>query len=179
MRERTPSGFFGRIGLLIPAVAAPMAEAGLLRAFDPGSAGMAAQVTAPAPLDLFHDMRWISVFHDSWVVFGLEIMAVLVLRILWAVWPVALLAAGAAGLLNARAVYGVVQDIAVGRKRRPLRALTPALVAAVFGVTVGGSAIGFALTVGQHHEPRHLGPLPAAAPGDHPVLIAAGLHSHY
>src|SRR5882762_6840168 len=88
MEERRSTGFFGRTGLLIPAVGAPMVEAGLLRAFDPGSAGMAAQVTAPAPLDLFHDMRWISVFHDSWVVFALELLAVLVLRSLWAAWIV-------------------------------------------------------------------------------------------
>ena len=49
---------------------------------------MAAQVTAPAPLDLFHDMRWISVFHDSWAVFALELVAVLVLRSVWAAWIV-------------------------------------------------------------------------------------------
>jgi hypothetical protein len=265
-----------------------MAEAGLLRAVDPGAAGLAAQVTAPAPLDLFHDMRWISVFHNSWLVFAGELVAVVLLRSLWAAWivqrswpgpdppgmipasrratvfyalsmvlfvpwvvllfglafshlsflffaaippaiaiaaivhrgaasraagarfggrptwrsvawilgsfvwltaagavveaapiPVALFAAGAAGLLNARAAYGVVQDIALGPARRPLPALTPALVAAVFATTIGGSAIGFALTVGHHHERTPLGPVPAAAPGEHPVLIAAGLHSHY
>ena len=35
MREQ---GFFGRTGLVLPAVIAPMAEAALLRAVDPGSA---------------------------------------------------------------------------------------------------------------------------------------------
>jgi hypothetical protein len=90
----------------------------------------------------------------------------------------ALLAAAIAGLLNARALYGVVQDVALVRARRPLRALTPALVAAVFGVTIGGSAIGFALSM-HHHHGTDLGPLPAQTPGNHPVLVATGLHSHY
>src|SRR5438105_10658450 len=88
MQERGDTGLFGRTGLLLPAVAAPMVEAGLLRAFDPGSAALAAQVTAPAPLDLFHDMRWISVFHNSWVVFAAELVAVLILRSVWAAWIV-------------------------------------------------------------------------------------------
>jgi hypothetical protein len=265
-----------------------MAEAAVLRAFDPGSAALAAQVTAPAPLDLFHDMRWISVFHNSWLVFAAELLAVLVLRSVWVAWVVqrswpvpdppgmlpasrrasvfyalsmvlfvpwvvllfglafshlsflffaaippaiaiaaivhrgaasraagsrwgtrptwrsvawilasfiwltaagaviqsapillALGAAGAAGLLNARAAFGVVQDIALGRRRRPLPALAPAMVVAVFAVTVGGSAIGFAVTAGHAHDPRSPGPVPQAAPGEHPVLIATGLHSHY
>src|SRR5207249_2120455 len=63
-------------------------------------------------------------------------------------------------------------DPAPRRRRQGLRA-------AVVAVTVGGSAIGFALTVGRHHPTPSLGPPPAATPGDHPVLIAAGLHSHY
>src|SRR5205823_14176263 len=63
---------------------------------------------------------------------------------------VALIAAAIAGLLNARAAYGLVQDIALGPSRRPLPALAPTLVAGVFAVTVGGSANRFALTVGHH-----------------------------
>ena len=59
-----------------------MLEAGLLRAFDPGAAGLAAQVTAPAPLDLFHDMRWIAVFHNSWLAFAAELVVVLIRRLL-------------------------------------------------------------------------------------------------
>src|SRR5438874_9124074 len=103
MRERTVTGFFGRTGLVLPAVLAPMAEAALLRALDPGSAGLSAQVTAPAPLDLFHDMRWISVFHNSWLVFAAELVAVLVLRSIWVAWIVqrSWPAGGAPGMLPA------------------------------------------------------------------------------
>jgi hypothetical protein len=284
-----PRGFFGRIGLVAPAVLAPVAETALLRAISPSNAALGPQATAPPPLDVFHDLRWVSVFHNSWSTFGLELAAVLVLRSLWMAyvvqhaWPtdigdapamggatrravlfyalamvlfvpwvvllfgmafshlsflffaalppalaiaailhrgaiarttggrigwrptwssvgwiltafvwltlaggvagssslvLALLAAAIAGLLNARALFGVVQDVALGRNRRALPALTPVLVASVFAVAVGGSAIGFALA-GSHHSRENLGPLPSETPGQHPVLIAAGLHSHY
>ena len=282
-------GFFGRIGLLAPAILAPVAETALLRAVSPENAALGPQATAPPGLDVFHDMRWVSVFHNSWLTFGLELAAVVVLRSLWMAWvvrmswpdsagpppalfsaarravlfyalamvlfvpwvvllfgmafshlsflffaalppalaiaailhrgaiartsgrrigwrptwrsvgwilasfvwltlaggiagggalPLALLAAAIAGLLNARALYGVVQDVTLGRARRALPALAPVLVASVFGVTVGGSAIGFALVMHHHHQVG-LGPPPSATPGQHPVLVAAGLHSHY
>src|SRR5204863_463017 len=48
----------------------------------------------------------------------------------------------------------------------------------IFAVAVGGTALGFAAR--GHHAPRApVGPPPAAEPGDHPVLIAAGLHSRF
>jgi hypothetical protein len=283
-------GFFGRTGLVLPAVLAPVAETALVRTLAPGAAGLAPQVTAPPPLDLFHDLRWVSVFHNSWVTLGLELAGVILLRSLWiasvvrAAWPreagtpparlpaarrascfyalstllflpwvvllfglafshisflffaalppalataailhrgaasraagahfgwrpswrslawigaafvwltvagavtqsapieLALLGAAAAGLLNARAAYGVVRDIALRPARRPLPAVVPALVTGVFLVTVGGSALGFALTSGDTGVQPPAGPLPAETPGRHPVLIAAGLHSHY
>src|SRR5438093_576549 len=176
MQERaSEAGFFGRIGLLVPAVLAPVGETALLRAIAPRSAALGAQASAPPPLDLFHDLRWVSVFHNSWWLFGVELAAVLLVRSAWIAWvvrrswpesapiEVALLAAAIAGLLNARALYGLVQDIALGRVRRPLPALTPVLVAAVFGVTVGGTALGFAVAIGQHDTDRQAtGPLPAA-----------------
>src|SRR5437870_10382360 len=93
MRERTGTGqrpwrapgtaFFGRTGLLLPAVLAPVAETALLRTLAPGSAALAAQVTAPPPLDLFHALRWVSVFHDSWLTFALELVGILLLRSVW------------------------------------------------------------------------------------------------
>jgi hypothetical protein len=296
MRE---SGFFRRPGLLLPAVLAPMAETIAVRLQGPaGSAALAPQVTAPPPLDLFHDLRWISVFHNSWIALALELSAMVALRSLWVAWavhrswpsgsggpgangaanplpsllasarrvalfysigivlfvpwvivlagqaishvsflffaalppalaiaavlprgaashaagklwawrptwrsagwvlgafvwlsvagaitataplPLALLAAAAAGLANARAWFGVVRDIATRPERRPLPALAPALLAAVFAVTVGGTAIGFAVTSGRHQRGA-VGPPPASQPGEHPVLLAAGLHSRF
>ena len=82
-------GFLRRPGLLLPAVLAPMAEVALVRTLGPaGSAALGPQVTAPPPLDLFHDLRWISVFHDTWVVLAFELVAVVVLRSLWVAWMV-------------------------------------------------------------------------------------------
>ena len=282
-------GFFGRVGLIVPAVLAPVGETALLRAVSPENAALGPQATAPPPLDVFHDLRWVSVFHNSWLTFGVELAAVVVLRCLWMAWVVqrswpseagatpamagaarravlfyalamvlfvpwvvllfgmafshlsflffaalppaiaiaailhrgaiartsggrigwrptwrsvawilgsfvwltlaggvagsgslslALLAAAIAGLLNARALYGVVQDVALGRSHRALTALTPVLVASVFALTVGGSAIGFALA-SHPQRASGLGPLPSETPGQHPVLVATGLHSHY
>lgn len=42
--------------------------------------GLAPQVSAPAPIGLFHDLRWLVVYQNSWWSFGLELAAVLVLR---------------------------------------------------------------------------------------------------
>jgi hypothetical protein len=264
-----------------------MAEVTLVRALGPpASAALGPQVTAPPPLDLFHDLRWISVFHDSWFVLAIELVAVVGLRSLWVAWmvqrawpkegfpamqasvrrvvvfyaiaivlltpwvvllfaqslvhvsflffaalppavalavvlhrgaanqaagrwwmwrptwrsvawviaaffwltaagavtgtaplPVALLAAAAAGVANARSWYGVVTDIASGPARRPLRAMAPVLVGLIFAVAVGGTALGFA--VREHRQSGSVGPAPAAQPGEHPVLIAAGLHSRF
>src|SRR5436305_8374908 len=286
--SRAGRGFFDRPGLLAPAVLAPIVETALVRSFgSTGNAALAPQVTAPPPLDLFHDLRWISVFHDSWLVLALELAAVVILRSVWVTWmvqqawprrdtpsasasvprvavfyaiaivlltpwvillfgqalvhvsflffaalppavalaviihrgaasqaagrwwmwrptwrsvawvlgsfvwltatgavagqaalPWAPAAAGLGGLANARAWYGVVQDVAGRPARRPLRALAPVLVGVIFAVTVGGTGLGFAAR-GHHAPSAPAGPPPAAEPGDHPVLIAAGLHSRF
>jgi len=294
--EVNEPGFFRRPGLLLPAVLAPVAETLAVRLQGPaGSAALGPQVTAPPPLDLFHDLRWISVFHNSWITLALELSAMVVLRSLWVAWavhrswpsdgdraganplpsllasarrvaifysiaillfvpwvivlagqaishvsflffaalppalalaavlprgaashaagklwawrptlrsagwvlasfvwlsaagavtataplPLAVLAAAAAGLANARAWFGVVRDIATGTERRSLPALAPALVASIFAVTVGGTAIGLAVTAGHGGQLGAVGPPPAARPGEHPVLLAAGLHSRF
>src|SRR6266511_2757613 len=33
-----------------------------------GAAALGPQVTAPPPLDLLHDLRWVATYHDSWIV---------------------------------------------------------------------------------------------------------------
>lgn len=82
-------GFFKRGGLILPAVLAPAIEASLLAIWGLGDAiSLAPQVTAPTPFGLFHDLRWISVYHNSWPVLALEILGVLFLRSLWVAWVV-------------------------------------------------------------------------------------------
>ena len=81
--------FWRRPRLLIPAVAGPMAETGILLALGArGAAALGPQVTAPPPFDVFHDLRWVSVYHNSWVGFVLEIALVLCLRSAYTAWLV-------------------------------------------------------------------------------------------
>src|SRR6266545_4656834 len=53
-----------------------------------GASALGPQVTAPPPLDLLHDLRWVATYHDSWLLLGLELAAVLALRSLYAAWIV-------------------------------------------------------------------------------------------
>lgn len=63
-------------------VAAPALEAGLLRWQHFTSAvNLAPQVVAPAPYDVFHDLRWLWIYHPSWVVFGGELAPVVFLSL--------------------------------------------------------------------------------------------------
>jgi hypothetical protein len=83
------ASFIRRWGLLLPAVLAPMAETLVLRLAGPSDgAALAPQVSAPPPFDLFHDLRWVAVYHDSWWTLAGELAAVLVLRSLFVAWMV-------------------------------------------------------------------------------------------
>ena len=82
-------GLFRRWELLIPAVLAPVAETAAALTFGPkAGASLGPQLTAPPPFDLFHDLRWISVYHDSWLTLGLELVAMVVLRSAYVAWIV-------------------------------------------------------------------------------------------
>jgi hypothetical protein len=57
------------------------------------SLGLATQVTAPPPFGVFHDLRWIVVYHETWFGLALELLAFVVFRsaltavCLRAAWP--------------------------------------------------------------------------------------------
>src|SRR5262245_42340327 len=54
--------------LWVPAVLAPVAETALLLVVGPrGAAALGPQLTAPPPLDLLHDLRWVATYHNSWL----------------------------------------------------------------------------------------------------------------
>ncbi len=75
--------------LLLPATMAPVVETALLRALGAREASsLGPQVTALPPFDLFHDLRWISTYHDSWPVLALEVVAAIALRSAWVAWAV-------------------------------------------------------------------------------------------
>lgn len=62
-------------------VLVPMAEATVVAALGPLSAGpITPQSTAPVPFGVFHDLRWVLVYHSSWLSFGLEMAALWGLR---------------------------------------------------------------------------------------------------
>jgi hypothetical protein len=67
--------------LLTLAVGLPLAEVAVLGVLDiPSGLGLAAQVTAPGPFGVFHDLRWLFVFHESVAGFVVGLLAVIALR---------------------------------------------------------------------------------------------------
>ncbi|MFN2613662.1 MAG: hypothetical protein ABR552_02445 [Actinomycetota bacterium] len=93
-RARVPEIFRERRALIALAVALPVAELGILHATGSRSGmPMAPQVTAPSPFGLFHDLRWLLVYHYSWLSFTFEAAAMLIFRALVATmmvraaWP--------------------------------------------------------------------------------------------
>jgi hypothetical protein len=84
---RPPGG--SRWPLVALCVGTAVAEALVLLALGVRSGlGLAPQVSAPAPLGLFHDLRWLIVYQDSWLGFAFEVLAVLVLRSALTAWTV-------------------------------------------------------------------------------------------
>ncbi len=80
--------------LVVVCTAAAVVEALLVSAFAPTSSlGLATQVTAPPPFGVFHDLRWIVVYHESWIGLACELLAFVVVRSLLtavclrAAWP--------------------------------------------------------------------------------------------
>jgi hypothetical protein len=86
-------GFFARPGLIAVAVAIPMAEAGLVSAFAPAARALAPQVTALAPLAVYHDLRWVFGSGRTWLDFALILIGVVLARsvldaaLAWLSWP--------------------------------------------------------------------------------------------
>jgi hypothetical protein len=67
--------------LIVLCVSANLVETGLVLGFDHGSRPeLAPQASAIAPFGVFGDMRWISVYHDSWAGLAAEVMAMLLVR---------------------------------------------------------------------------------------------------
>ncbi|WP_241825167.1 hypothetical protein [Micromonospora sp. CB01531] len=69
------------LALLGTAAAVPLAEVFVLVlvGFIPAE-GLAPQSTAVWPYDSYHDMRWLLVYHNSWLMFGSGLLALIALR---------------------------------------------------------------------------------------------------
>jgi hypothetical protein len=84
-----------RTAVLFALMAVPaMLEAGALRAVRLGSAAaLAPSAGLPGPAGIFHDLRWLLVYHDSWLSFAGLLVAVVLGRgiftaaAVWAAWP--------------------------------------------------------------------------------------------
>lgn len=75
-------------------MAVTVVETFLVGAFLPASSvALATQGSAPPPFDLFHDLRWIVVYHESWFGFAVELLGALAVRsalltvLVRAAWP--------------------------------------------------------------------------------------------
>ncbi|HET6795000.1 MAG TPA: hypothetical protein VFH45_11180 [Acidimicrobiales bacterium] len=67
--------------LIAVCVSVAVVEAALLEGLGATwVARLAPQVVAPAPFGAFHDLRWLVVYHDSWLTFALGLAALLVFR---------------------------------------------------------------------------------------------------
>ena len=70
------------------------AEAILVLALAPrGAAAITPQITAPAPFGVYHDLRWLLVYHPSWFVLVVGAIALVAFRasldtlLVRAAWP--------------------------------------------------------------------------------------------
>jgi hypothetical protein len=80
-RAGRSSGLFGRPLLLLICIGPNLLEAALLLWRGPSSGlSLAPQATAVVPFGLFHDLRWLVVYHDSWLGFGLEAAGLVLAR---------------------------------------------------------------------------------------------------
>lgn len=74
------SYFLAHRGLITLSAGAAMAEAAILCWLAPPARSLAGQVTAMAPLTVFHDLRWIYGYDRTWLGFAALLAAVLVIR---------------------------------------------------------------------------------------------------
>jgi hypothetical protein len=90
---RREQGFLGRPGLIAVAVAVAVAEAAAVDATAPGARTLSPEVTALAPLAVFHDLRWLFGLGGTWPRFVLTLLAMVAARsvldavLAWLAWP--------------------------------------------------------------------------------------------
>jgi hypothetical protein len=127
----TRRGLLGRPALIAVAVAVPMAEAAAVTAIAPSARALSPEVTALAPLAVFHDLRWLFGLGGTWPRFVLTLAAVVAGRsvldavLAWLAWPRGLARPRARLLLGSSAVLTVCAAL-----------LLAPLVALVFGVAL-------------------------------------------
>jgi hypothetical protein len=85
--------FTAHRGLILVSSAVPMAESAVVGAVAPAARVLAPQVTALAPLAVFHDLRWLFGADGTWLGFTVALTAVMAARsvldavLAWLAWP--------------------------------------------------------------------------------------------
>jgi hypothetical protein len=112
------SSLWSHPGLLAVCIALPMIEVGLLWGVGLTSAlGIAPSITAPVPFAIFHDLRWLMVYHNSWLGFALEAVAMLAFRggltalLVWLAWPRGVAIPSPAVLLRNAILFTVISAV--------------------------------------------------------------------
>jgi len=273
-----------KLPLVSLCVLTSVAEASILAGIGASwAAGLAPQVSAVAPFGVFHDLRWLVVYHRSWFSFGWEMALLLgfrsvldagIIRLAWpedavapsflaalrrtliftglavvviapwvlllfglsvvslswlffaavppVVWVAMLIHPGAVspgwwrrtvplravgwvaltfgvmtlaagvvsydrrvlglpvaalcGLFNAWAWRGMVSAVASPFRSNRFRPVAPAGLAAIVGVVVGGTALGFGITTARVHAAGEKAAAAPVAPPSHgpPLMVASG-----
>jgi hypothetical protein len=112
------SSVWSHPGLLAVCILLPMIEVGLLWGVGLASAlGIAPSVTAPVPFAIFHDLRWLMVYHNSWAGFAVEAVAMLAFRgaltalLVRLAWPRGVARPSPAVLLRNATVFTLVSAV--------------------------------------------------------------------
>ena len=112
------SSLWAHLGLLAVCIALPMLEVALLWGVGLSSAlGIAPSVTAPVPFATFHDLRWLMVYHRSWLGFSVEAVAMLAFRaaltalLVRLAWPRGVARPSPAVLLRNATVFTLVSAV--------------------------------------------------------------------
>lgn len=112
------SSLWAHPGLLAVCIALPVLEVALLWGVGLSSAlGIAPSVTAPVPFASFHDLRWLMVYHRSWLGFAVEGLAMLAFRagltalLVRLAWPAGVARPSPAVLLRNAAVFTLVSAV--------------------------------------------------------------------
>src|SRR3954451_4646979 len=90
-RSRVEPSLRGHRGLLVVCITGTLVESVLVGLLGPRAAlALAPQATAIAPYGVFHDTRWLLVYSHSWLTFGIESAAFLLIRGALTAWTVRL-----------------------------------------------------------------------------------------
>jgi hypothetical protein len=104
------AGFLAHRGLMLVAAGGSMAEAAVVAVVAPGARALTPQITALAPLAIFHDLRWLYADRVPWPAFCATLLAVLAARatvtatLAWLAWPAGMRRPGFGALLRGGAL---------------------------------------------------------------------------